>query len=90
MRNQLATRYRQSAGGRITAKVPSIGTKFTAGYKWINGPVVSAMDPYGESLYHLDPYLSMGIRQPLPSFIPGHAELLADCGNLFWPKGMFP
>lgn len=83
LRNQLAMRYRQSAGGRLTARVPRIGTKFTAGYKWINGPVVSAMDPYGESLYHLDPYLSLGIHQPLPSFIPGHAELLADCGNLF-------
>ena len=82
LRNQLAMRYRQSVGGRLTAKVPRIGTKFTAGYKWINGPVVSAMDPYGESLYHLDPYLSLGIHQPLPSFIPGHAELLADCGNL--------
>jgi hypothetical protein len=82
LRNQLATRYRQSAGVRVMAKVPRVGTKFTAGYKWINGPVVSAMDPYGQSLYHLDPYLSIGIHQPLPSFIPGHAELLADCGNL--------
>lgn len=83
LRNQLAMRYRQSAGGRLTARVPRIGTKLTAGYKWINGPVVSAMDPYGESLYHLDPYLSLGIHQPLPRFIPGHAEFLADCGNLF-------
>jgi hypothetical protein len=41
------------------------------------------MDPYGESLYHLDPYLSLGIHQPLPRFVPGHAEFLADCGNLF-------
>jgi hypothetical protein len=83
LRNQLAMRYRQSAGGRLTARVPRVGTKLTVGYKWINGPVVSALDPYGESLYHLDPYLSLGIRQPLPSFVPGHAEILADCGNLF-------
>ena len=82
LRNQLATRYRQSAGVHVAAKVPRVRTKLTAGYKWINGPVVSAMDPYGQSLYHLDPYLSIGIHQPLPSFIPGHAELLADCGNL--------
>jgi len=82
LRNQLQTRYRQSAGVHVTAKAPRVGTKLTAGYKWINGPVVSAMDPYGQSLYHLDPYLSIGIRQPLPSFIPGHAEILADCGNL--------
>lgn len=82
LRNQLQTRYRQSAGVHVTAKAPRVGTKLTAGYKWINGPVVSATDPYGQSLYHLDPYLSIGIRQPLPSFIPGHAEILADCGNL--------
>jgi hypothetical protein len=82
LRNQLETRYRQSAGVRITTKAPKIGTRLTAGYKWINGPVVSAVDPYGQSLYNLDPYLSLGIRQPLPSFIPGHAEILADCGNL--------
>jgi len=82
LRNQLETRYRQSAGIHITAKAPKVGTRLTAGYKWINGPVVSAVDPYGQSLYNLDPYLSLGIRQPLPSFIPGHAEILADCGNL--------
>jgi hypothetical protein len=82
LRNQLETRYRQSAGVHITAKAPKVGTRLTAGYKWINGPVVSAVDPYGQSLYNLDPYLSLGIRQPLPSFIPGHAEILADCGNL--------
>jgi hypothetical protein len=82
LRNQLETRYRQSAGVRITAKAPRVGTKLTAGYKWINGPVVSAVDPYGQSLYSLDPYLSIGIRQPLPRFVPGHAEILADCGNL--------
>ncbi len=82
LRNQLETRYRQSAGVHITAKAPKVGTRLTAGYKWINGPAVSAVDPYGQSLYNLDPYLSLGIRQPLPSFIPGHAEILADCGNL--------
>jgi hypothetical protein len=82
LRNELQTRYRQSAGLHITAKAPKIGTRVTAGYKWINGPVVSAVDPYGQSLYNLDPYLSLGIRQPLPKFVPGHAEILADCGNL--------
>jgi hypothetical protein len=49
----------------------------------VKGQVVSPVDTYGESLYHLDPYLSLGIRQPLPSFIPGHPEILAECGNLF-------
>ena len=40
--------------------------------------MVSQLDPYGESLYGIDPYLSMAIHQPLPC----HMELVADMGNL--------
>jgi hypothetical protein len=45
--------------------------------------VVSQQDAYGQSTYHLDPYFSLQLRQKLPSFIPGHAEILADAGNIF-------
>jgi hypothetical protein len=83
LRNQLATRYRHSLGARVSATIPRSGTKVSAGYKWISGQVVSHQDAYGESLYHLDPYLSMEIRQTLPSFFPGHMQALADFGNLF-------
>lgn len=83
LRNQLATRFHLSAGARVSGRVPRVGTRLTAGYKFVKGQVVSPVDTYGESLYHLDPYLSLGIRQPLPSFIPGHPEILAECGNLF-------
>ena len=48
----------------------------------MNGPSVSQQDAYGESVYHIDPYLSVQIHQRLPSFIPGHPEIVADCGNL--------
>jgi hypothetical protein len=82
LRNELATQYRVSAAARFTAKIPHTGTKIVSGYKWINGSAVSQQDPYGQSVYHLDPYLSIQIRQKLPGFIPGHAEVLADCGNL--------
>lgn len=82
LRNELATQYRVSAAARFTAKIPHTGTKIVSGYKWISGSAVSQQDPYGESVYHLDPYLSVQIRQKLPGFIPGHAEILADCGNL--------
>jgi hypothetical protein len=82
LRDELATRYRQSLAGAITATVPRFGTKFTASYKWLNGTTVSAQDVYGQSLYHVDPYLSMEIRQPLPSVFPGHMEVQADMGNL--------
>jgi hypothetical protein len=82
LRNELATRYRQSVAGAITTTVPKSHTKLTTSYKWINGTAVSRQDPYGESLYHLDPYLSLEIRQPLPSMFPGHMEVQADLGNL--------
>ncbi len=82
LRNELATQYRVSAAARFTAKIPRTGTKIVSGYKWISGSAVSQQDSYGQSVYHLDPYLSVQIRQKLPGFIPGHAEILADCGNL--------
>ena len=82
LRSQLATRYHQSLGGRVSTRVPHVGTKFTAGYKWFSGPAVSHLDPYGESLYRLDPYLSMELRQPLPSLLQCHMEVLAEVGNL--------
>ncbi len=82
LRDHLSTRYRQSLGASVSAKVPRLGTKFTTSYKWLNGPTVSPLDPYGESVYHQDPYLSVEIRQALPSLFPGHMEVEADMGNL--------
>jgi len=82
LRENLTTRYRQSLAGGVTARIPRSRTQLTASYKWLGGPTVSALDPYGESIYHMDPYLSMQIRQPLPSIIPGHMEVEANVGNL--------
>jgi len=82
LREELSTQYRHSLAARISAKVPRVGTKFSAGYKWLSGPTVSSQDPYGESLYRIDPYLSMQICQPLPSVFPGHMEVHADTANL--------
>jgi hypothetical protein len=82
LRDELATRYRHSLAAGMSASVPRLGTKFSVGYKWLSGRTVSQQDPYGESLYNLDPYLSMQIRQPLPSVFPGHMEVEANVGNL--------
>ena len=82
LRDQLATRYRHSLGARVTATIPRSGTKVSAGYKWISGQALTHQDLFGESLYHLDPYFSMEIRQSLPSFFPCHMQALADFGNL--------
>jgi Carboxypeptidase regulatory-like domain len=82
LREELSTRYRQSLAAAFCATLPRFGTKVTTSYKWLSGPTVSRQDPYGESLYHLDPFLSMEIRQPLPNVFPGHMEVQADVGNL--------
>jgi len=82
LRDQLDTQYRQSVASRVSGALPHVGTKFTVGYKWIDGAAVSRLDSYGESIYHLDPYLSMEIRQPLPTFFQCHMEILAAAGNL--------
>jgi hypothetical protein len=82
LRDELVTRYRDSLAGRVSATLPRFHTKLTTGYKWLSGSTVSQQDPYGETLYQLDPYLSMEICQPLPAFFPGHMEVLANVGNL--------
>ena len=82
LRDELDTRYRHSLAGRVSATVPRFGTKVSASYKWLSGPTVSRLDSYGESMYQIDPYLSMEIRQPLPNVFPCHMEVQADVGNL--------
>ena len=82
MRSELSTQARHSVAARASATIPALGTRFTAGYKWVSGPTVSQQDAYGESLTHVDPYLSMQIHQPLPNFFAGHMEIEADAGNL--------
>jgi hypothetical protein len=82
LRDELDTRYRHSLAGKVSATVPRFGTSFSASYKWLSGPTVSRLDSYGESVYQIDPYLSMQIRQPLPNVFPCHVEVQADVGNL--------
>ncbi|MGH9692271.1 MAG: carboxypeptidase-like regulatory domain-containing protein [Candidatus Acidiferrales bacterium] len=80
--DQLATQDRHSVATSVASTLPHLGTKITTAYKWLNGPAVSQQDPYGESIYHIAPYLSMQVRQPLPGFFSGHMEVEADAGNL--------
>jgi hypothetical protein len=82
LRDALRTAQRHSLGAGISANVPRLGTNVRAGYKWVNGITVSAVDRYGESLYRMDPYLHLIVRQPLPKFALGRWEAIADCNNL--------
>ena len=82
LRDILRTAPRHSLGASVTAKVPRANTKLDAGYKWVSGIAVSRVDQYGESMFQLDPYLHVGLRQPLPRFGLGRWEAVADCDNL--------
>lgn len=82
LRDMLQSVPRHSLGAGVSGKVPRLGTKFNAGYKWISGPVVSRLDGYGESLYQMDPYFHLMVRQPLPKWALGRWEAIADCDNL--------
>lgn len=83
LRDSLRTAEQHSLGANVGVKLPRSGTKLRAGYKWISGPVVSRVDPYGESMYQMDPFLHFSVRQPLPKFGPGRWEAIADYNNLF-------
>ena len=82
LRDVLQAAPRHSLGASISAKVPRLGTRFHAGYKWISGSAVSRLDGYGESLYQMDPYFHLMVRQPLPKWALGRWEAIADCDNL--------
>jgi len=82
LRDMLRTSTLHSAAAKITARVPKAGTRFTTGYKWVSGSAVSRVDPYGEAIFDVSPYLFVGIRQPLPRFALGRWEANAECDNL--------
>src|SRR5882762_9065624 len=82
LRDALRTAQRHTLGAGISARVPRLGTRVQAGYKWVSGITVSSVDGYGESLFQMDPYLHLMFRQPLPKFALGRWEAIADCNNL--------
>jgi hypothetical protein len=82
-RNILRSTMHNSIGASVSTKLPRLGTKLNAGYKWIGGEAVSRLDPFGESLFQMDPFVHVGVRQALPKFGPGRWEAIANCDNLF-------
>jgi Carboxypeptidase regulatory-like domain len=82
LRELFRTAGRHSAGAKVTAKVPRLGTRVTAGYQWISGVTLTRVDSFGESLFDMEPYLHIGVHQRLPKFGPGRWEANAECDNL--------
>lgn len=82
LRESLQTRYRHSLSAALGTRVPKLGTRVRASYKWIEGATLSHQDRFGELRNHIDPYLHLTVRQPLPRFLLGRWEASADCQNL--------
>jgi hypothetical protein len=82
-RDLLHVRPRHSLAGRVTTRVPRLGTRLTASYKWTAGAALSRQDGFGEAAFQIDPNLNVTLRQPLPNFFSsGRFEAVVDVRNL--------
>lgn len=59
-------------------------TRWIASYRWVNGQSLTPVDMFNASPGQSDPYLSLFVRQPIPSmgFLPGRMEALIEVRNL--------
>jgi len=73
-----------SITGKVTARIPASHTRLTTSYQWVQRGRVTVVDPYGQGMLQLQPFLGIEIRQPLPmfAFLPARIEALADFRNL--------
>ena len=84
LRDFLGTQATQTFAGKVSARIPVSKTRVTTSYEWLPHGRVTGIDPYGQASMEIQPFLSVQIRQPLPSpnFLPAHIEALADFRNL--------
>lgn len=83
LRELFRTAGRQSAGVKISERMPRFGTRVSVGYQWISGTTLTRVDSFGDSLFDIEPYFHLGVHQRLPKFGPGRWEANAECDNLF-------
>lgn len=91
LREILRAQRRHALSARVATRVPRLGTRVAAGYRWFSGALLGTVDPFEDSAARLDPNLSLQLRQPLPQIylLPGRVEVLADIRNLL-AQGYIP
>ncbi len=74
----------QSFSGKLSTRVPRLGTQVITTYTWLPAGRVTLVDPYGEGRMELQPFLGLNIRQPLPKIdaLPIRIVAMADFRNL--------
>lgn len=82
LRNMIRREHRNLVGGVVAGRIARSGTELSAGYEWVDGPVLSRPDPFGASMFGVEPYLNVSLRQPLPSLFCCRIVALIDVQNL--------
>ena len=80
----LASSRQNALGGKVAGFVPVSRTRWICSYKWTSGNALSSVDAFNASPGQMDPYLSIFIRQPLPSssLMPAKMEAMLDLRNV--------
>ena len=75
---------RHSIAAKLSGKIPGCHASWIASYKLSDHRALTPVDAFNVSAGQADPYLSLFIRQPLPTlnFLPGQMEALIDVRNL--------
>jgi len=80
----IRTQRRQAVAAKFSGIVPHSHTRWITSYRWVSGSALTPVDMFNASAGQSDPFLSLFIRQPIPSmgFLPGHMEAIVDVRNL--------
>jgi carboxypeptidase family protein len=90
LQQSLSTSRQHSVGTKVAGYIPVAGTRWIASYKWTSGNALSTVDAFNASPGQTDPYLSIFLRQPIPSgLIPAKMDALLDLRNLL-AQGYMP
>jgi hypothetical protein len=84
VRQWITTQRRHALAAKFSGTVPGAHTRWIASYRWVNGQSLTPVDMFNASPGQSDPYLSVFLRQPIPTlgFLPAHMEMLVDLRNL--------
>ena len=80
----ITTVRRHALAAKFNGTVPRLHTRWIASYRWVNGQALTPVDMFNASPGQSDPYLSLFLRQPIPTmgFLTGHVEALIEVRNL--------
>jgi hypothetical protein len=81
LRSSLRREMRPAYGGDLKLKVHK-KTEIESSYNVTSGRALTPVDALDSRSTSTAPYLNVQLRQPLPSFLPGHVEAVIDIRNL--------